>query len=122
MVGDALDRARQLATVDAAGRQRINEGVDRQRVAGDLDVLGRLARGDERMGRMRIESIRPSPLLGALSQVLQGAGAGIAMRPGRAAPAGFRAPGRLAPEGVDWLNWRRGIARPVPLDPWFGVR
>lgn len=71
-------RAGQMATQDATERMRTREASSQRRLAEELGLFEREARGQARLDQMRIEGIRRNPWLDAASGVLSGlASAGV---------------------------------------------
>ena len=74
-------RAGRLSTIDAAGRQRINEANRVALTATQLEEVQNQSRAADFITRLRVASKRPNPLIDALGSTLQGAGSVVALRP-----------------------------------------
>lgn len=62
-----------MSRVDGPIRQREGEGLDRQLFQNVISLLNREGQGQETLSRMRMDGIRPNPIIGALSEVALGA-------------------------------------------------
>ena len=71
-------RADNLSRINAPGFQRRREGYGINRAESDVQGIGRDANAEAFLSQLRMNSIRPDPWLGAVGQVAQGVGSGMA--------------------------------------------
>lgn len=64
------EQAGLFSTIDAAGRQRVREGVDRGRAATDLDAIARRARAADFLLGLKTNGIKRNPWIDAGAQGL----------------------------------------------------
>lgn len=72
------NRAGVMGKINAAGLQRVAEGISRSRAGGDIDLIGRASNADNFMTQLRTQNIRANPWLMAGGQIMQGAAGGMA--------------------------------------------
>lgn len=102
-------RADQLAVQEAAGRMRDREATAQMRLASDLGMLARAARGRAGLDDMRARSIQRNPWLDALSQAM----GGMAM-----SGVGARAPTPTMAQATGWgAPLPAGVRQPVNFAP-----
>lgn len=83
-----------LSRIQAAGRQRQQEGIGTGRMMADVAGIARNASGDDTVNRMRVAGVQANPWLTALSGVLKAAGMAYG------ATAGAGAAGQGVAEGA----------------------
>lgn len=67
-----------MGKINAAGLQRVAEGVSRSRAGSDLGLIGRASNADQFLTELRARNMRANPWLQAGGQILQGAASGMA--------------------------------------------
>lgn len=81
-----------LARINAPAMQRETEGIATNRLATNLDTIGRNSGADQFLTQLRMNATRPNPWVGAASQLGQGIASGMATRAPRTTNSGFSGP------------------------------